>query len=380
MAGDGAGDSFTETTSTGWLSRLGGALVGVLIGLVLVPGAAALLFWNEGRAVQTARSLTEGAGLVLGISAERLDPAHEGALVHATGAVRVAALPRDPDFAVMTPEGTLRLQRRVEMYQWREEQQSETRTKLGGGTETVTTYRYTRVWQEGRIDSARFRQADSHANPEPRHASRSWTAPGTRLGAFRLTEAQLADLPATEAIAPPGGTAPEALYLNADPGATRIGDLRITWFVARPEAVSIIAAQRGDGFLPYPTRAGDSLFMLEPGRRLAADMFRAAEESNVVLTWALRLGGVVLMLVGFLLVLNPLKVLADVVPMVGAIVGFGTGLLALVLTLAVAPLVIGIAWLFYRPLIGAGIILAGVVASFALSRLRRRKPAVAGAA
>ena len=379
MASDGAGDSITETTRTGWLSRLGGALVGVLVGLVLVPGAAALLFWNEGRAVQTARSLTEGAGLVLGISAERLDPGNEGALVHATGTVRVAALPRDPDFAVMTPEGTLRLQRRVEMFQWREEQHSETRNRLGGGTETVTTYRYTRVWQEGRIDSSRFRQSDGHYNPEPRHASRSWTAPGTRLGTFRLTEAQLADLPATEAVAPPGGVAPEALYLGADPGNTRIGDLRITWFAARPEAVSIIAAQRGDGFLPYPTRAGDSLFMLEPGRRLAADMFRAAEENNVVLTWALRLGGVVLMLVGFLLVLNPLKVLADVVPMVGAIVGFGTGLLALVLTLAVAPLVIGIAWLFYRPLIGAGIILVGVLAAIGLSRLRRR-PAVAPAA
>ena len=32
--------------------------------------------------------------------------------------------------------------------------------KLGGGTETVTTYRYTRVWQEGRIESSRFRQPD----------------------------------------------------------------------------------------------------------------------------------------------------------------------------------------------------------------------------
>jgi len=72
---DAGGHSFTETTRQTWFSRIGGALTGILAGFVLLPVAGFLLFRNESRAVQTARSLAEGAGLVLSITAERPDPA-----------------------------------------------------------------------------------------------------------------------------------------------------------------------------------------------------------------------------------------------------------------------------------------------------------------
>lgn len=373
MPVDGVDDVLTETTSQSWFSRLGGALTGLLIGLVLVPGSSALLFWNEGRAVQTAQSLAEGAGLVLAV--ERLDRANEGRLVHVAGPVRIATPPRDPELGTAPPDGTLRLVRTVEMFQWKEEQESETRNKLGGGTETVTTYRYTRTWAEGRIDSSRFRQPDGHQNPTPRQASRTFIAQGVTLNGFGLTEAQLAGLPADERITPPGTAADGTRYIGADPANPRIGDLRITWGVARPEALSVIAAQSGTGFAPYATRAGDRLMMVEAGRRTPAEMFRAAEEGNAFLTWVLRLVGAILMFVAFALLMRPVKVLADVIPPLGWVVGFGTSLVAGVLTLLLAPTVIAIAWLFYRPLVAIGVLAAGAAAAFALTRLRRRAPA-----
>lgn len=366
-------DVVTETTSQSWFSRLGGALTGLLIGLVLVPGSGVLLFWNEGRAVQTAQSLAEGAGLVLPV--ERLDRGNEGRLVHVSGPVGIATPPRDAEFGVVPPDGTLRLVRSVEMFQWREEQESETRNKLGGGTETVTTYRYTRSWAEGRIDSSRFRQPDGHQNPTPRQASRTFVAQGVTLNGYGLTEAQLAGLPTDERITPPGTSADGTRYIGADPANPRIGDLRITWGVARPEALSVIAAQSGTGFAPYPTRAGDRLMMVEAGRRSAAEMFRAAEEGNAFLTWVLRVVGAILMFVAFALLMRPVKVLADVIPPLGWVVGFGTSLVAGVLTLLLAPTVIAVAWLFYRPLVAIGVLAAGAAAAFALTRLRRRSPA-----
>ncbi|WP_203076646.1 TMEM43 family protein [Falsiroseomonas ponticola] len=372
MPVDGVEDVFTETTSQSWFSRLGGALTGLLIGLVLVPGSSVLLFWNEGRAVQTAQSLAEGAGLVLPV--ERLDRANEGRLVHVAGPARIATPPRDPEFGAAPPDGTLRLVRTVEMFQWREEQESETRNKLGGGTETVTTYRYVRGWAEGRIDSARFRQPDGHQNPTPRQASRTFLAQGVTLNGYRLTEAQLGSLPAGETLTPPG--AGEALrYIGADPANPRIGDLRITWTAARPEAISVIAAQSGEGFAPYATRAGDRLMMVEAGRRTPAEMFRAAEEGNAFLTWVLRAVGAVLMFVAFALLMRPVKVLADVIPPLGWLVGFGTSLVAGVLTLVLAPGVIAVAWLFYRPIIAIAVLAFGIAAAFGLTRLRRRAPA-----
>jgi hypothetical protein len=371
MPDTGIEDVFTETTSQSWFSRLGGALTGLLLGLALVPGSGILLFWNEGRAVQTAQSLAEGAGLVLPV--ERLDRANEGRLVHTTGPARIGTPPRDPELATPPPEGTLRLVRGVEMFQWKEEQESETRNKLGGGTETVTTYRYSRVWAEGRIDSSRFRQPEGHQNPTPRQASRGFVAQGVTLNGYRLTEAQLNGLPAQETLALQGGET--VRYIGADPANPRIGDLRITWSVARPEAVSVIAAQSGEGFAPYATRAGDRLMMVEAGRRTAPEMFRAAGEGNAILTWVLRLVGAILMFVAFAMLMAPVKVLADVIPPLGALVGFGTALVAGILTLLLAPSVIALAWLFYRPLVALAVLAAGAAAAFGLARLRRKAPA-----
>lgn len=367
----GMSEPFTETTTQSWISRLGGALMGVIFGLVLLAVAGWLAFWNEGRAITTARSLSEGAGLVVGVDATRPDPANAGRLVHVAAPVRVAEIPRDGLLGSAPPPGTLRLLRTVEMFQWREEERSETRTKLGGGTETVTTFSYTRGWQEGRVDSSRFRRPEGHENPQPTHASRSFTAPGAMLGGFRLTAQQLEAIPAEDALGEPR-------VIGADPANPRVGDLRVTWRVARPEALSVVAAQMGEGFGPFPTRAGDRLFLLETGQVPAAAMFRAAEQQNAILTWALRAGMAVLVFIGFALVLNPLKVLADIIPPLGAVVGFGTGFVALVLTLLVAPALVALAWLAVRPVLALALLAGGALAAYAALRWRRAaRPAIA---
>ena len=70
--------------------------------------------------------------------AGKVDPANEGKLVHIMGAVSATAPLADPQFPVKATG--LKLAPGVEMYQWRQDERSETRTKLGGGQETVTTY------------------------------------------------------------------------------------------------------------------------------------------------------------------------------------------------------------------------------------------------
>ena len=66
-------------------------LKSALFGLVLVIGACILLFWAEGRAVKTARSLEEGKGLVVEVDAAKIDAGNDGKLVHITG----DAVPQD---------------------------------------------------------------------------------------------------------------------------------------------------------------------------------------------------------------------------------------------------------------------------------------------
>jgi hypothetical protein len=151
--------------------------------------------------------------------------------------------------------------------------------------------------------------------------------------------------------------------------------MRVSWRMARPEALSIIAAQTGDGFGPYATRAGDRLMMVERGRMPAAAMFAEAEEDNALLTWVLRVVGALVIFFAFSMLFAPLKVLADIIPPLGWLVGFGTGLLAAMLTLVLAPVIIAIAWLTFRPLLAGAIILVGLALAFGISRLRRGRVA-----
>jgi Transmembrane protein 43 len=384
----GFADSVTETSTRGWFSRIGGAFTGLLVGLILIPGACWLLFWNEGRAVHTARALSEGGGSVVSVAADRPDAAREGRLVHVTGPLASTATLSDGDTGV-TVQGAVALRRQVEMYQWRESSSSSTTTNLGGSQTTQTTYSYNRVWSDTAIDSGRFRQSGGHANPAMPIAGRSIVAPEARLGGFRLAEPQLRLLPANEALPVDGATlrpvagrrtqaSGQGIYVGGDPSSPSIGDLRITYQVARPASASVIARQVGDGFAPYATSNGETLQLVSAGTKTAAEMIQQAEEENAVLGWILRAVGVVLVFVGFALIFQPIRVLADVVPIFGTIVGFGTGLLAGVLTLIVAPVVIAVAWFAYRPILAAIVLAVGAALAFGLSRLRRaRRPAAA---
>ena len=69
-------DRFTVTTHESWFSRMGSAFKGILVGILLLIAWVILLWWNEGRAVLTAEGLTEGAGLVISVPADSIDPAN----------------------------------------------------------------------------------------------------------------------------------------------------------------------------------------------------------------------------------------------------------------------------------------------------------------
>ena len=381
------GDQITEVTSTSWFSRLGQAIVGVLIGLLAIVVSIGLLFWNEGRAIRTAQGLSEGAGIVRSVSADAVDPGNAARLIHVSGVLSAAGPVADPDFAVRARG--VRLERHVDVYQWKEETHSETRGKFGGGEERTTTYKYVRTWSDQPIDSDRFKEPRGHTNPVMTYRSRESLAAGTRLGAFAVPDSLLHGfgearrLEVSEAQAnaleirvnKPVSVNDGVLYVGRDRSQPAIGDMRISFSEVPLQMASVVAAQSGAGFAPFPTRTGTTVELISPGTVPAAIMFQHAEEENVTLTWILRLCGVVLMLIGFGLVLRPLSVAASVIPLLGDVMGAGTFLVALVCTMAVAPVVIALGWLWYRPLIGIGVLVAGAAATWGLVKLLRARAA-----
>lgn len=388
-------DSFTTTTHRSWFSRIGNSFTGVLIGLALIAGMIVLLFWNEGRAVQTEKALAEGAGAVVSVENAPVDAANDGKLIHVTGPVVTGQVLSDDAFGIEA-EG-IRLVRTVEMFQWVESQRSETKTTLGGGEETVTTYTYSKEWKEGRVDSSGFKQPDTHRNPEAALESRTFQIDDATLGDFVLTESVLdqvggaEDYPiksaereaVTEAntLGVPVSLVDGAIVTGRNPASPSVGDLRITYQLVPLGDISVIAQQSGDSFAPYQTQAGDALQLVESGNVAAPAMFKAAADANNIITWIVRGVGLVLLVVGFALVTGPLSVIASVVPFLGSIVGFGTGIISWIMGLSIGTLTIAIAWFFYRPLLSLLIIAVGAALVFGIIQLgkarARSKPAAA---
>lgn len=378
-------DRFTETTRTGWFSRLGGAFSGVLVGIVAVLIGCFLLGWNENRAVRTERALNEGAGVVLDIQPGTVSPDNEGDLVHVSGETTVGSPVRDAAWPVST--SALRLIRNVEMYQWRETSRSETRTRLGGGQETVTTYEYDRVWSDSPQNSANFRHPEGHQNPAFPIEAASFTSTDARLGAFRLdapiieriggSETLSFDEETQAALRTQAGSrstvSATEVYLGADPASPQVGDTRVSYEVVRPGEVSIVAAQSGDGFAAFRAGNGERILLVSDGSVSADEMFQGAQDTNRMMLWAIRAGGLIVLVVGFGMILRPLRVLADVLPPVGTIVGMGIGLVALVLGLLVGGIVIAVAWFAVRPILSVIILVVVGAIVFLLFRSGRLK-------
>ncbi len=380
-------ESVRNVTSVSWFGRMKRSVGGFLFGLLLVVAMVVLLFWNEGRAVQTAKSLGEGASAVVSVAADAIAPANDGKLVHVSGAVTAGSVPTDTDFGVAKPG--VRLVRSVAMYQWKETKTTETKTKVGGGEETVTTYSYGKEWDEQPIVSGEFWQPAGHGNPPMEIRSRTIQIPEGKLGAFTLDEPVLSriyddselpltadQLPSVEAAY--GGTQKVSIvsgriYLAQNPTNPAIGDYRISYSYVPLGVVSIVARQDGQGFDRYQTEAGDRLLMVRSGEVPADRMFADAVSENTMITWILRIVGLVVLFIAFAMVMAPLGIIADVVPFVGSIVRLGTGLVAFVLAILVGGITIAVAWFWYRPLLSFAIGGASVLIAVAITYIGRKK-------
>src|SRR3954454_24724259 len=92
-------DSYTSVTRQGYFERIGNAIKGVVVGLVLFVISFPLLFWNEGRAVGTANQIAEVEKQTVSVAPAKVDTANDGKPVHFTGNATGQAL-TDPEFGV----------------------------------------------------------------------------------------------------------------------------------------------------------------------------------------------------------------------------------------------------------------------------------------
>ena len=379
-------DTFTKVTNVSWFSRIQESLKGILIGLVLFVVSFPLLFWNEGRSVMTAKSLAEGAASVVSIKSDKVEAANDMKLVHVTGFATTNETLADPEFGISAQ--AIKLSREVEMYQWKEEEKRETRKKMGGGEETVSTFSYNKVWSEALIDSQRFENQDGHVNPQEKpFEDVEKIAEHVTLEAFNLSPSLVGSidpyisLNATEETV---NKLSEGLktrvklqngmyYAGNDSANPQIGDVKISFKIVKPATVSIVSKQVGSTFEPYQTKTGGTIEMLTVGVHSAEAMFAAAQQENVIITWLLRLLGLFLMFTGLCMIFKPLSVVGDVIPLVGSLLGMGISIVSGIIAFALSIITIAIAWFYYRPIVAIPLLALGIGALVGLKMLSKSK-------
>lgn len=373
---------FTEVTREGWFQRLGKSFGGVLIGLLLFIAAFPVLFLNEGSEVKRIQGLKEGASVLVEATSGAVDPALEGKLVHLSGTAVTKDILQDSEFGV-TVNG-VGLERKVLMYQWEEKVSQRTEKEIGGGEKTIREYSYVKSWNSSPIDSTQFKKPEGHSNPASmRYVGKDWSAANVTVGAYQLNASQIGRVGSAEALTLETGKKYPILsstsasirnnefYLGRDPDEPRIGDLRVSYTMRKPGPVTLIAKQTGSTFAPFATKS-TTIDLLKNASMTSDEMFAAAVSERKTLTWILRLVGFLMMFIGLTMILKPLSTIMDVLPILGNITGMAAGLISFLAGLGLSLITIAVAWIFYRPLIGIPLLIAGI-AALVLPRILGKK-------
>ena len=387
--------AYTETTSKSWFTRIRESFGGVVTGIVLIVLGTWLLSWNEERTFKTAGAIGEAEMITQDVQdISRLDSSLEGKLIHAAGHADTKDVLRDDLFGVSV--NAIKLERKAEYYQWVEHEHSETRKKFGGGEETVTTYTYSQEWTNSPVDSSNLRDGDYRGRNTIIADIKDFSAlaPNVTFGAYTLPDflkrsiggakamtIESVDVKSLAGIIRTGAleTASDlvkvsgnTVYIGRNSSSPTIGDVRVTFRQTPPADVSIIAQVIRNTFEEYRATNGYTFSRLEMGTVGMEGMFKDAKSENNIMAWIVRVVGVICVYIGLNLVFKPLSVIADVIPILGTIVGAGAGIVSLLIGLAWSLVVIAVAWLRFRPLIAGGLI-AAAVALVVMSYMKSRK-------
>jgi hypothetical protein len=438
--------AYTETTTTGYGTRVGNSFRAIGSGILLFVLGTALLWWNEGRAVKTEKMLDEaGSKYVEMENPNKKDASLEGELICGTALATTEDSLTDADFGIGAK--AIALRRTVEYYQWVEHSQTKKEDKLGGKEVSTTTYTYSKQWVSSPVQSSQFH--------DPAYQNKNMVlttveeadqyAENVSFGAYKLPESLIHSISSREGIdlalaedllaqldkntqaayerfygvqksiqqptqqpqQPVAQAIPDSilallpdsvkaqldslqavndsinkqmanaenkkdlnyihqagnvLYFGRVPGAPEVGDVRVTFEKVVPAKVTVMAVVDGDTFKPFKAKNGKRFQTLVMGAKSGDEIIEAEKEANNMILWFLRILGCLMVIGGLKGIFGFIETILKVVPFIAGIFGWGVGLVCTIIGVAWSLIVIAIAWLFYRPLLGISLlVLAGLL-------------------
>jgi hypothetical protein len=356
----------------GFGTRLLNSIKGIFVGIVFMIAAFGLLWWGEGR--QNLAEFVKKGTLILSTQPATVAP---GTLVKTAGRLRSDETINDDKYLNLGAQKFLKLSRDVAMYAWKEDKKTEKR-----GDKEVTTYDYRKEWTRMPSDSSRFYDGAGHVNPKMSEDDASFQVKTAMIGAL-VFEAEATDfhgakeLAVTEtllkkdaanqrqlsggAVYIANGMSPVAGPRNAAI-TPEVGDLRLT-YAYFPNDVDGSAVGDWDGkkIAPHRYRATETYLGAYPG---SLEEFRARLQSeHTLMTWIIRIASFLMLWAGLNMILGPILMVMDSIPVVGGagrfVISLFTGAVAFVLWLL--TLVLANLWLalIIVAVLGVGLLIYG---------------------
>ena len=349
-------NAFTTTKNIGYGNRIGNSIGGVIVGIILVIVSFGILYWNEGRA-----DLSSLAKQSKEISSSQVssDTSLQGALVSTTGTL--GAQGQIGDNLFLQPGNYVSVDRKVEMYSWIEQKSTKTVNNNGGSQTQTTTYTYTENWTSNPQSSDSFDQPDGHQNPVEKISSTLVKASAITIGAYSvdpssvtLPEASLVSLNNSDTMLSQGATLASDQYLfipenGSSTGSIddpQLGDLRVSYSTVNSgSSVTVMGKLDGSQILPFYDQNNNELYRIFMGTRDQAISQLHSEYTTSV--WIFRGLGFVLMLVGFMMIANPIATVLSILPIAGSIAGGVIFLFSLLLAVVLTIVTILVSMLFH---------------------------------
>ena len=378
--------AYQETVTTGYGTRVKQSFKSIATGFTLFLGATAMLWWNEGNSVKTADMLEEAQGVCVEMeNPNKKDASLEGQLVCGTAMTATTDSLIDKDFGIGV--NAISVKRTAEYYQWHETKTEETKEMRDGSEKKTITYDYSTGWSNSPINSKNFKYTSGHTNVVLANIENGelW-AENVSFGAYNLNSSLIRSIntyvpfkldlgddllrqldKTTQASYERYYTKKNLsgngynyvhvndnqLYLGLDPGAPMVGDVRVKFEKVTPaHEVTVVAVVDGDSFKPFKAKNGYTLEKLVMGKRDIDQFFEQEQANNTFKTWMLRIIGILMVIGALKLIFGFVVTLVKIVPFLSSIVGWGVGMICTVLGVIWSLIVIAIAWLFYRPILG----------------------------
>ncbi len=408
-------DHFTEVTTTGYGKRITNSIGGIIFGLILFFGSFVVLYNNEGSVDYSEIAKT---AVEIDAASAVTDPGLSDKLLVTNGNLISDETLDDGQF--LKPGKYLALEKTVEMYSWVEKTKTTRQSNAGGSETSTTTYDYEKKWTTSPEESTGFKSPEGHTNPSlplqslqkkvnnatigiynvdmqgvtlPGLSALTLSAENTELKPLDSAAAQPVSgsnwqvtgqngttQPAQAAVNTPQLANGQFVYISRTAGSTyeapQVGDIRVSYKVLNNNAkVTLFGKLNDKTFGPYLDKKNNRFYQIFLGSK--EDAVVSLHQSYVMWKWIMRGVGFLMMWVGLSMILGPIKILTDILPVLGTISGSLIGIITFVVALVLSGVTILVAMVFHN-IVALVIAIVLVMAAVFMILKNKHTPSSAG--